>query len=92
MGDQPSGQAAQPRINTRKLAAILLLGLLLPVTAALAVDLTIGTLPTVSIVAIVVCFPTAAILISRTVLHELDRVIQEVAPPESDVETQQEPG
>ena len=77
---------AQPRINTRKLAAIFLLGLLLPVSAAMVIDLSLGSLPTVSIVAIVICFPVAAILISRTALRELDRVIQEVAPPEPEEE------
>lgn len=90
MGDQASGQKPQPRINTRKLASILLLGLILPVAAALVADFIIGTLPYITVAAVVVCFPVAAILISRTALRELDRVIQEVAP--SEIETPPEPG
>ncbi len=81
----------QPRINTRKLAIIFVLGLLLPVGGALAIDLIVGSLPIVTIVASVIFFPIAAILISRTALSELDRVIQEVAPPEAEVDAQHEP-
>jgi hypothetical protein len=77
----------QPRMNTRKLTLLLVFGLLLPVSSALAVDLFLGSLPVVSIVAVVICFPVAAILISRTALSELDRVIQVVAPIEAPIET-----
>lgn len=68
------------RINLRLLTRLFFLVLVLPCTAALAVDLLVGTLPFVTIAAIVIFFPAAAIVISRTALSELDRVIAEVAP------------
>jgi hypothetical protein len=68
------------RINLWLLTRLFFLVLVLPCTAALAADLLLGTLPFVTIAAIVIFFPTAAIVISRTALSELDRVIAEVAP------------
>lgn len=68
------------RINLRLLSQLFLLVLVLPCTAAVAVDLLIGTLPFVTIAAILIFFPTAAIVISRVALRELDRVFDEVAP------------
>jgi hypothetical protein len=43
-----------------------------------------GSTPIVTIAAIVILIPAAAILIIRTSLLEMDRVIQIVAPPELD--------
>lgn len=69
------------RINLRLLTRLFLLVLVLPCSAAIAVDLLAGTLPFITIAAIVICFPTAAILLSRAALRELDRVYDEIAPP-----------
>ncbi|MCC6458416.1 MAG: hypothetical protein IT328_25930 [Caldilineaceae bacterium] len=68
------------RINLRLLSQLFLVVLVLPCAAAIAVDLLIGTLPFVTIAAILIFFPTAAIVISRAALRELDRVFDEVAP------------
>ncbi len=68
------------RINLWLLTQYLLLVLVLPCSAAFAADLLLGTLPFITIAAIVIFFPTAAIVISRTALSELDRVYDEVAP------------
>ena len=92
MGEQASAGEPPPRIDTRKLATIFGLGLLLPVSTALAVDLLSGTFPFISVVVIVVCFPVATFLMSRTALRELDRVIQAVAPPEPEEAPPSEPG
>lgn len=68
------------RINLRLLTQLFLLVLVLPCSAAIAVDLLLGTFPFITVVAIVIFFPTAAFVISRTTLRELDRVYDEVAP------------
>jgi hypothetical protein len=61
-----------------------LLTLVIPMTAAVVVDLTSGTLPFLTIAAIIICIPLATIVVSRTVLAEFDRVVTLVAPPETD--------
>lgn len=69
------------RINLRLLTQLLLWVLVLPCSAALAVDLFVGTLPFITIAAIVICFPTAAVVLSRAALRELDRVYEQLPPP-----------
>lgn len=68
------------RINLRLLTRLLLWVLVLPCSAALAVDLLVGTLPYITIAAIVICFPTAAVVLSRAALRELDRVYDRLSP------------
>ena len=46
----------------------------------LLLDLTTGLLPILTIVAALICIPLATILVNRTVLAEMDRVIAMVAP------------
>jgi membrane protein implicated in regulation of membrane protease activity len=62
------------RIDLRRLALTFLFALVLPVGAALVVDIVWGLLPWTTIAAIVLVFPVAAVVITRTALRELDRV------------------
>jgi hypothetical protein len=45
-------------------------------------DIWLGSLPFITIIAILICFPAATFWVIRTALKEMDRVIVEVAPPQ----------
>jgi hypothetical protein len=53
----------------------------LPCGLALAADLLLGFFPLLTIAAIVIVFPIATVVICRAALQELQRVIDQVAPP-----------
>jgi F0F1-type ATP synthase assembly protein I len=55
--------------------------MVLPSVVAILVDYWLGSLPFITIVVILICFPTATILVTKTALREMDRVIAEVTPP-----------
>ncbi len=74
------------RINVRRLVAVLLPTLLLPLGAALLTDLTLGWMPYLTIGATVVFVPLSTVFVIRTILAELDLVIQQVAPLEPEVD------
>jgi hypothetical protein len=59
-----------------------LLALIAPLAAAYCFDNLVGIAPWATIVAIIVCIPLATVLVSRAALHEMDKVIQVVAPSE----------
>lgn len=80
----------QPRIDLRKLTQTFLVVLFLPTVTAIAIDLWLDMLPTVTLIVILIVFPLATILINRTALREMDRIIQEVAPPLPDSESEAE--
>lgn len=70
------------RINVRRLAMLLLLSLVAPLAAAIALDVGMGWTPLFTIAAAVIFIPLATIIVVRATLAELDRVIQRVAPLE----------
>jgi hypothetical protein len=72
------------RIDLRRSLKALLLTLVIPMTLAVAADLTSGTLPFLTIAAVIICIPLATVVVSRTVLAEFDKVVALVAPPEPD--------
>jgi F0F1-type ATP synthase assembly protein I len=72
------------RIDWRKLFVPFLFIMVLPTLTAFWLDRWLGTLPYITIVAIVICFPAATILVTRIALQEMDRVIAEVTPPAQD--------
>jgi len=91
----PELTPAPIRIDVWRATKALLLALILPVTAAVAIDLGAGTLPVLTIAAAIICIPLGTILVNRTVLSEFDRVIALVAPlvdPEAEAEREPEPG
>ena len=71
---------APVRIDVWRATKALLLTLVLPLSAAVLIDVTTGSLPMATIVAVVICIPLATIVVNRTVLAEFDRVVQIVAP------------
>ena len=71
---------ATARIDWRKLLVPSLFIMVLPTISAIVLDKWIGTFPYITIVAIIICFPTATFLVMRIALQEMDRVIDEVAP------------
>jgi F0F1-type ATP synthase assembly protein I len=72
---------ASARIDWRKLLLPTLFVMVLPTISAFLLDKWLGSLPFITIAAILVCFPTATFLVIRIALQEMDRVIAEVAPP-----------
>lgn len=72
---------AAVRIDWRKLLLPTLLIMVLPTVTAFALDVWLGSLPLITIVAILICFPLATFLVTKIALQEMDRVIAEVAPP-----------
>lgn len=82
----------ETRLNIQRLATALLLGVILPICLALILDLALNTLPIATIVAIVICMPLGAIWLNRVSLHELDRVLNVVAPEETIATQSDEPG
>jgi hypothetical protein len=73
-------ELAKPRINVSRLATIFLGVLVLPTAIAVAIDMLFSLFPLVTIIAIVLVFPAATIIINRMTLREFDRVIELVAP------------
>jgi hypothetical protein len=71
---------ASAQINWRKLLMISLLVMVLPTLSAMLLDVWFATRPIITIAAIVICFPTATIMVVRIALSEMDRVIAEVTP------------
>jgi hypothetical protein len=69
----------------------LLFTLVLPMSLAIGADWLAGTLPWVTIAAVLICIPLATVVVNRTVLAEFDRVVAFVAPPDSE-EAGQEAG
>jgi hypothetical protein len=85
---------ATARIDWRKLLVPSLLILVLPTVSAFVLDRWLGTLPLITIVVILICFPTAVYVVIRVALREMDRVIAEITPslPESETLAQRDGG
>jgi hypothetical protein len=80
MTDRQEMTPAPVRIDVWRALKALLLTLVIPLSAAVIIDLSTGLLPMVTIVGVVVFIPLAAIVVGRILLSELDRVIALVAP------------
>jgi hypothetical protein len=72
---------ATARIDWRKLLWPLLFIMVLPTISAFLLDRWLGSLPFITIVAILICFPTATFWVIKGAMSEMDRVIAEVTPP-----------
>jgi hypothetical protein len=68
------------RIDLWRALKALLLTLVLPLVAAVLIDVTTGLMPIVTIVAVVIFIPVATIVVNRTVLAEFERIVRIVAP------------
>lgn len=72
---------ASAQIDWRKLLVPTLFVMVLPTITAVVLDKWLGTLPFITIAAIIICFPLSTFLVTRIALSEMDRVIAVVAPP-----------
>jgi hypothetical protein len=70
------------RIDLWRGVKAVLLTLVIPMSIAIIADVTMGTLPWLTIVAVVICIPLASVVVNRTLLAEFDRVVALVAPEE----------
>lgn len=76
----------QAHVDWRQLSIRLLLTLIAPVGFALVLDWWLATMPLITMMVGLICIPLATIVVVRTALSELDRVIAEVAPPDQMVD------
>ena len=76
----------QAHLDWQNLSIRLLLTLIAPVSIALAFDWLLTTFPIVTMIVGLLCIPLATVVVVRTALSELDRVIVEVAPPDPAVD------
>ena len=83
-GEMSNAQnSKQTSMNVRRLSKVLFLSVLLPISAALLLDFSLGTLPVITVVAILIFIPAGAFFVIRATLDEFDKVVREVAPEES---------
>src|SRR5512139_2229822 len=74
------------RIDLWRGVKALLLTLVIPMSIAVISDVAMGTLPWLTIAAVIICIPLATVVVNRTVLAEFDRVVAIVAPEEEPAE------
>lgn len=79
----------QAHVDWRQLTIRLLLTLIAPVGAALMLDWWLATLPFITMIVGLLCIPLATVVVVRTALSELDRVIAAVAPDDQEVDDNQ---
>ena len=81
--DRQEMTPAPIRIDLWRGVRAFLFTLALPMSFAVAADLLAGSLPWLTIAAVLICIPLATIVVNRTVLAEFDRIVSLVAPEES---------
>jgi hypothetical protein len=79
----------QAHLDWRQLITGLLLTLIAPVGFALLLDWWLTTLPLITMIVGLICIPLATVVVVRTALSELDRVIAAVAPDDQVVDDNQ---
>lgn len=67
-----------------RMAKNMVLALVLPVALAIAADIVAGTWPFITLIVSALAFPIAGIIVLRTTMQELNKVIQALAPEEDD--------
>jgi hypothetical protein len=70
------------RIDLWRGVNALLLTLVIPMLIAVMADVTMGTLPWLTIAGVIICIPLANVMVTRILLAEFDRVVAIVAPVE----------
>ena len=73
------------RINIQRLLRSVLTSLVLPLTLAVLIDMQFGWFPFVTIGATVLIIPLSTFLVTRIALSEIEQVILNVAPPETEL-------
>jgi len=80
VGGDAGSSGKPPRLHLWPLTLRLLLSLLLPVSVALLLDWTMGTMPWLTMATSLLCIPLASVIVGSAVLSDFARVIQQVAP------------
>lgn len=73
------------RINWRRLTGYVVSMLVTPTLAAVVLDQIIATSPWLTIVVSLICIPTTTVVVMRTALLEFEKIIEVVAPVESEM-------
>lgn len=81
-----SASSGQPRIDLWRLTKRTLLTLFLPVLTAIAIDVTVGTWPIITLLVAGITFPVAGIMVIHSLMQEMQRVIQVLAPETTDTD------
>ena len=81
--DRQEMTPAPIRIDLWRGVRAFLFTLALPMSLAVAADLLAGSLPWLTVAAVLICIPLATIVVNRTVLLEFDRIVSLVAPEEA---------
>lgn len=68
------------RVNVLLLLQRVVLTLVAPMSIALGADLLLSSFPWLTIGACIVFIPLSTVVVSKTALHELSKVIEQVAP------------
>lgn len=92
IAQEPAAHEPAPRIRLAPLARRFVLALVAPVLLALLADRLLGTGPWLTLAAIALCIPLASVLVSSAALRDLDRVIAQVAPQETEAPTAEDAG
>lgn len=69
-------------IDIYRLCSSLLSTLILPMSIVVLVDYSWGWMPLLTIIASLILIPLSSLIVVRTILAELDRIIESVAPVE----------
>jgi len=67
-------------IDIRRLIQTLVLSLFLPLSIALSIDIFYGYMPFCTIFAVTIFIPLSTVIVIRTVLSQMDNMLQEIAP------------
>ena len=73
-----------PRVDVKRLLRVLFFSTVLPFSEMLILDYYSGLWPVLALFSVVIILPIGTFLTSRAALDEMNKVIAEVAPPESD--------
>ena len=72
-----------PRLQLWPLTVRLLLSLVLPVSVALLLDRSLGTMPWLTLITSLLCIPLATVIVGSAVLRDFERVLAQVAPADA---------
>ncbi len=72
-----------PRLQLWPLTVRLLLSLVLPVSVALLLDWSLGTMPWLTLITSLLCIPLATVIVGSAVLRDFERVLAQVAPADA---------
>ena len=84
------GYSMDVRLNIRRLLVSLICTLILPMSIVIIADLHLGWFPWATIVATIIFFPLSTFVVIRATLTEMNQMIHELLPRESEAGTQLE--